>query len=251
MKQRDDQILISSEHDASVGDPNAADAYRPVSGMAVAAAVLGVLSPAAVIHPSLFILPVIGAVFAVVAIRDLSAADSIKIGRLAALTGLALSLFFGCVGLTRSLTTTWTANRRAEQVAARWVDAVLDGRILEAHAMLMPFQRVNAPGEAEGNVSTGVFDSKAIEAVYRQRPEVAAILTCGAAKRQAATLLEYVPESEEREEVWMVRVTISPCGSGESLALDIEVESALVKQPDAWLEQWQVKNVSVTRQSSS
>ena len=235
---------MSSEHDASVGDPNAADAYRPVSGVAVAAAVFGVLSLAAAIHPSFFILPVLGLVFAVVALRDLAQPDSIKIGRLAARAGLALSLLFGCLGLTRSLTTTWIASRRAEQVAAGWIDAILDGRILEAHAMLMPFQRVNAPGEVEGDISTGFFDSQAIEATYRLYPEVAATLACGAAKRQSATLVEYVPDSKEREEIWLVRVTIAPCGSRESLILDIEVESELLKQPDGWFEQWFVKKVT-------
>jgi hypothetical protein len=125
------------------------------------------------------------------------------------------------------------------------VDAVLDGRILEAHGLVMPLLRVNAPGEAEGAVSTGLFDSRAIEAAYRQYPEVAAVLTCGAAKREAARLLEYVPDSKEREEVWIVRVTIAPCGSRESLILDIEVESGLVRQPDGWLEQWYLKNITV------
>ena len=219
--------------------------------MAVAAAIFGVLSLAAAIHASFFILPVIGLVFAVVAIRDLSQPDSIKIGSLAALAGLALSLFFGCLGLTRSLATTWTANRRAEQVAAGWADAILDGRILEAHAMLMPFSRVSVPGETEGNVSTDLFDSRAVEAAYRQRAEVAAILACGGAKRQATTLVEYVPDSKEREEIWLVRVTIAPCGNLPSLILDIAVESALMKQPDGWFEQWYVKKVSVNRQSSS
>jgi len=147
------------------------------------------------------------------------------------------------VGLTRSLTTTWTANRRAEQVAAGWVDAILDGKILEAHAILMPFQRVNAPGDPEGDISTGLFDSQAIEAAYRLYPEVAATLACGAAKRESATLVEYVPDSKEREEIWLVRVTIAPCGSRESLVLDIEVESELLKQPDGWFEQWYVKEV--------
>jgi hypothetical protein len=170
---------------------------------------------------------------------------------MAALAGLSLSLFFGCVGLARSLTATRIANRRAEQVAASWVDAILDGKTLEAHAMLMPLQRMNPPGEAEGAVSTGLFDSRAIEAAYRQEPEVAATLACGAAKRQAATLVEYVPDSKEREEVWIVRVTIAPCGSQASLILDIEVESGLLKQPDGWFELWYVKKVSVHRQSSS
>ena len=251
MNQPDHQILIASEHDDSVGGPNTADEYRPVSGMAVAAAVCGVLSLAAAIHPSFFILPALGVAFAVMALRDLTAPDSIRIGRLAAVVGLALSLFFGFVGLTRSLTTTWTANRRAEQVAAGWADAVLDGRILEAHAMLMPFQRVNAASETEGNVSTGLFDSQAIEAAYRQYPEVATILLCGAAKRQAATLVEYVPESMEREEAWIVRVTIAPCGSRASLILDIEVESGLLKQPDGWFEQWYVKKVTGNNQPAA
>ena len=248
MKHRDHQILIASEHDDSVGASTAADEYRPVSGMAVAAVVFGVLSLAVAFHPSVFILPVLGVAFAVIAVRDLATPDSIKIGRLAACVGLGLSLFFASVGLTRSLTKTWIANRRAEQTAAGWVDALLHGRILDAHAMLVPFHRLNAPGEAEGDVSTGLFDSHAIEASYRRRPEVAAILSCGGAKRQATTLLEYVPESMEREEVWVVRVLIAPCGSRVSLAIDIEVESGLVKQPTGWFEQWYVKKYTVIGQ---
>ena len=251
MHQPDHQILISSENDADVDGPTAADEYRPVSGMAVAAAVFGLLSLAAAIHPSFFILPVLGLVFTVVALRDLAQPDSIKIGRLAARAGLATAIFFGAIGLTRSLTTTWTANRRAEQVAAGWVDAILDGKVLEAHAMLMPFQRVNAPGDPEGDVSTSLFDSQAIEAVYRQRPEVAATLACGAAKRESTTLLEYMPDSKEREEVWIVRVTISPCGRRESLTLDIEVESSIVKQTAGWLEQWYVKEVRENSQPAT
>jgi len=251
MYQSDHQTLIHSEHGGAVGDPNVADEYRPVSGMAVASGVFGVLSLAVVFHPSFIILPALGVAFAVIAVRDLATPDSIKIGRLAACAGLGLSLFFASVGLTRSLTKTWIANRRAQQTAAGWVDALLHGRILDAHAMLVPFYRVNAPGEAEGDVSTGLFDSHAIEASYRRRPEVAAILTCGGAKRQAATLLEYVPESMEREEVWIVRVVIAPCGSRASLAIDIEVESGLVKQPSGWLEQWYVKNFTVIGQPPS
>jgi len=251
MHQRDQQLRIASEHGDSISDSDAVNEYRPLSGMAVAAAVFGFLSLAATVHTSFLILPVLGVVFAVVALRDLATPDSIKIGRSAALVGLASALFFGCVGLSWSLAKTWITNRRAEQVAAGWADAILDGRILAAHSMLMPFERVNAAGEAAGDVSTGLFDSRAVEAVYRLRPEVAAILACGAATRQAATLVEYVPDSKEREEIWLVRVTIAPCGNLTSLILDIEVESAVLKQPTGWSEQWYVKKVSVNRQSSS
>jgi len=236
--------------DPSEGNAIATDEYRPLSGTAVAAAVFGVLSLAAAMQPTFVIVPVLGVALAVVALRQLSQPDAIQVGRSTAVAGLALSMFCGCMGISSSLTKTWNMNRRAELVAARWADAILEGRILEANAMLMPFSRVNAPADEESAASNELFDSAAIEAAYRRRLEVAAMLACSGAKRTAAKLVEYVSESKEREEVWLVKVTIGPCGPLESLDFDVEVESALLPENGGWWERWYVKKVSVRTPSS-
>jgi len=232
----------NSLSDLSDGEP-AVDGYRPVSGMAVAALVVGVLSIAAIFHPGFWFLPILGAVFAAMALRQLAQPDSLVIGRTAALAGLGLSLFLAALAPTESVTRIWIKNRRAEHVAARWADAVLEGKILDAHSLLMPFARLNVPGE-EATVSHGLFDSKSLEEAYKREREVAAILGCVAAKRQAASLQEYVPESKVQEEVWIVRIVIEPCSSG-PLTLDVEVESALIPAAGRWFDQWYVKKVTV------
>jgi hypothetical protein len=224
-------------------DEPAVAGYRPVSGMAVAALVMGILSIAAVFHPGFWLLPVLGTVFAVISLRQLSQPDSLAIGRTAAIVGLGLSLFLAALAPAESMTRTWIKNRRAEHVAARWADAVLEGKILDAHSLLMPFARVNVPGEEE-QVSQGLFDSRALEEAYKQRRDVAAILGCGVAKRQSASLREFVPDSKAHEEVWIVRIVIEPCNSG-PLTLDVEVEAALTPKDGSWFEQWYVKKVTV------
>jgi len=224
-------------------DELAVDGYRPVSGMAVAAVVMGVLSIAAWFHPGFWFVPVLGVVLAVVALRQLAQPDSILIGRTAAIVGLGLSLFLAALAPTESVTRTWIKNRRAEHVAARWADAVLEGKILDAHSLLMPFARLNMPAE-EGDVSQGLFDSRSLEEAYKREREVAAILGCNAAKRQSASLREYVSESKVHEEVWIVRIVIEPCNSG-PLTLDVEVEAALIPKDGGWFEQWYVKKVKV------
>jgi|GEM_PF-3597194 len=224
-------------------DEPAVDGYRPVSGMAVAALVMGVLSIAAVFHPGFWLLPVLGTVFAVMSLRQLAQPDALAIGRTAAIVGLGLSIFLAALAPAESMTRTWIKNRRAEHVAARWTDAILEGKILDAHSLLMPFARLNVPGEEE-TVSQGLFDSKALEEAYKREREVASILACGTAKRQPASLREYVPDSKAHEEVWIVRIVIEPCNSG-SLTLNVEVEAALTPKDGSWFEQWYVKKVRV------
>jgi hypothetical protein len=230
-------------------DEPAVDGYRPVSGMAVAALVMGVLSIAAVFHSGFWPLPVLGAVFAAVSLRQLSQPDSLAIGRTAASIGLGLSLFLAALAPVESMTRTWIKNRRAEHVATRWADAVLGGKILDAHSLIMPLNRLNAPGEEE-EVSHGMLDSRLVEEAYKRKREVAAILRCGSAKRQSAALREYVPESKAHEEVWIIRIVIEPCSSG-PLTLEVEVESGLIPQAGSWLEQWYVKKVTVVDQPAA
>ena len=187
--------------------------------------------------------------------------DSRAIGRWPALIGLALSLCLGVLSPARFFTHTWIRNRTAERVAARWADAVLTGRILEAHSLIMPFARLDRKGEEE-SVAEDSLDPAKLEAAYRRTTAVAALLACGATQREAPTLREYVPDSNAREEVWVIRIVVAPCIPGKSslpeaasvperLFLDVEVESALIPQANWWYEQWYVKKVAVTRPEAS
>ena len=80
---------MSSEHP----DPEMAD-YRPVSGIGIAALLIGLAAPLALVHPMLWCVPAIGAGVAIVALVRIRRSEIPLIGRKAAILGLVLSLLF-------------------------------------------------------------------------------------------------------------------------------------------------------------
>jgi len=112
--------------------------YRPVSGPAVAAAAVGCLAALAVVSPVFWVVPLVGAALALVAVRDVTRGDAAKAGGLAAVAGLGLSLGFGAQAVTAAATARCLAAARAEAVAGFWLDAVCDGRAADARGMCGP-----------------------------------------------------------------------------------------------------------------
>jgi hypothetical protein len=112
--------------------------YRPVSGLAVAALAMGALSALALTSPLLWGLPLLGVCLAVVALRDVSREGAEKAGRAAALAGLALSIGFGAQALAGRLVARRIMADRARAVATAWLDAIRDGKLVEARTMIAP-----------------------------------------------------------------------------------------------------------------
>lgn len=112
--------------------------YRPVSSLAVAALIVGCVSALALVSSVFWVLPLVGAALAVVAVRDVTRSGVAKAGGLAALAGLALSLGFGAQAVTAAATARWLAASRAEAAAGFWLDALCDGRFDDARSMCGP-----------------------------------------------------------------------------------------------------------------
>jgi hypothetical protein len=113
--------------------------YRPVSVLAVTAAIAGVCSAAALAAPVLWMVPLVGVGLSLAALADVAGPSSGgKAGRLAALVGLALSLGFGAQAAVTAGGTHWLTCRRAEAAARYWLDAVCDGRLADARSMANP-----------------------------------------------------------------------------------------------------------------
>ncbi|MFM7108651.1 MAG: hypothetical protein ACKOZU_08655 [Planctomycetaceae bacterium] len=119
-------------------DAGAAAAYRPVSVAAVAAAVIGLASVLALVSPVLWVLPLVGVAVSLAALADVDRPAAAKAGRLAALTGLGLSLGFGAQAVTTAAATEWLARGRAEAAARFWLDAIASGRLDDARSMCAP-----------------------------------------------------------------------------------------------------------------
>jgi hypothetical protein len=109
--------------------------YRPVSALAVLAAVAGVCSAAALAAPVLWMLPLVAVGLSLAALADVARPPTGKAGRWAALLGLALALGFGAQATVTAAATHWLMNRRAEAAATYWLDAICAGRLADARSM--------------------------------------------------------------------------------------------------------------------
>ncbi|HUY92592.1 MAG TPA: hypothetical protein VMV10_27885 [Pirellulales bacterium] len=101
--------------------------YRPVNPLAVIGLIAGLASVLAFAHPLLWLLPVLGVVICLWALRSLATAATEQVGRKAALVGLTLSLLFGAAAVTRLTIFHWQMRVETRQLAKQWFEALRDG----------------------------------------------------------------------------------------------------------------------------
>lgn len=118
---------------AAMGDDLANIAeYRPLSTLAIVSAIAGLLSPIAVLSPSLMAIPVVGVALSLLALQRIHARGDEMVGRNFALVGLTLSVLIGSFLLARNYTRHQALAQQALPCAERWCDLVQQGRLLEA-----------------------------------------------------------------------------------------------------------------------
>ncbi len=123
--------MIASEH----LDPGVAE-YRPISGWALAALFIGLLSFVALLHPLLWSVPMAGVVVSLVALRRISRSDVPVVGRKAALVGLAFSLLYGVAAPARVASRDYWLCARAERLANTFMDLIRSRKTAEAYALM-------------------------------------------------------------------------------------------------------------------
>jgi hypothetical protein len=119
--------------------------YRSVSGLAVAAALLGLVSAVVLVNPLLAPVPVAGLIAALVALRAIGNSGGQLVGRLPALVGLCLATFFLGWGLTAHLARQSLLEKRAKQAADGWLELLQNGKVEQAHQFrLSPASRLSS-----------------------------------------------------------------------------------------------------------
>lgn len=230
--------------------------YRPVSRLAVASAVVGVLSSVALTTPLLWIVPLVGIALAVAGLADVSRVGAEKAGRAAALVGLALSAGFGTQAVTTSLVARWITQGRTKAVVHAWLDAIGENRIADARSMIAPHllpqswpgkhgenhQGLGGPPHGEPGHSHQHGGDVGTEEPMSSLPAVQAILQCGAT---AARNVRSAGRAEEGGERWCVRVRLGPCGDGRSVDLLLELEPAIVNEPKRRVERWAITKIDL------
>jgi len=168
--------------------------YRPVSPLAVAAAVLGCCSAVALATPFAWFVPLVGVVAAVAALADLARPAAPRVGRLPALLGLALAVGFGAQAVSDAAVGRWIERTRAVATATAWLDAIHAGRPAEALGIssrsILP-----ATGSPDAENETDQTDRfaalPAVKAVAGGRPTITSATPLGTDDR-----------------AWLVRATI-------------------------------------------
>lgn len=220
----------------------AAGGYRAVSGLAVAALFLGGLSSLALVSPLLWALPLLGVGLAAAALADVSREGAEKAGRAAALAGLALSIGFG----TQAVAARFVAQRimadRARAVAGAWLDAIRDGRLIDARGMVAPDM---LPAAATFDTPTDPDSPpESPEKDFAAMPVVARIIRCGGGGERRIECREIQPPEGVR---WQVTVRLPACADGGSLALELELDPRRQRGKAGAVEQWLVSKFELAR----
>jgi hypothetical protein len=201
--------------------------YRPVSKIAVAAALVGLLSSLALTSPLLWILPLLGIALAIVGLADATRSGAEKVGRAAALVGLALSVGFGAQAVTADVVSRRITESRVRAVASMWCDALQENRLADAQSMLSPHVLPAGAGE---------------EPAIGSLPAVMAIRGCG---DTAVHSVQSTGRDEETGEQWNVRVRLSPCGDGGAVEVRLQLQSELVNEPTQRVERWTISQIDL------
>lgn len=212
--------------------------YRPVSPLAVAAAVCGAAAVLVLVTPLAAMLPLIAAALAVAALVDLRRAEGKRAGRPLALIGLALALGFAAQAMTGSLINAWIARQRAEAAATAWIDAVHEERMADAIGMCGP-GGFSLPHEMA--VAPEPPTAAQREEVFRNVPAVQAIVAC----QEARPTVTETKRTRTNDETWTVEADLALCGGPGTLRMQVEPRSET--GPRGTLERWRVVGLAVER----
>ena len=116
------------------GKPPSWREYRSLQSLAVLTLVLGILSCLALFQTMFWIVPLATLILGVTALRLLSA-DPEKIGRQAAIWGMALALLFGAWAPSRYFSRQWWLAGQARAYADAWMELVQQKKLKEAHQL--------------------------------------------------------------------------------------------------------------------
>ena len=221
--------------------------YQPVSSLAAAAVAAGGLSAAALFSPVFWVLPLLGVLLALLALRDVSRPGAVKLGRAAALLGLALSVGFGCQAVTGTLVKKWLLDSRAKQVALAWVEAIREGRLQEAQSMMSPqlLQSPDRPGAGEFAQPQPNPNEAPAAVFFRGLPSIGAIKDCGGRAVADASLTGDDSEAVENEQARHVVVRLEPCATGGPVVLRLDIAAAIQNQPAGAIERWMINDIKV------
>ena len=111
--------------------------YQPLSRLSLASLLAALLSPIALVHPLLWIVPVIAALLAILALRTIKRFEGELRGSGLARTALVASLLFGSWAFVWNMSYQYLVGRQACHYSQAWLELIKNGRLYEAHQLSM------------------------------------------------------------------------------------------------------------------
>jgi hypothetical protein len=241
-------ISHSSQH---VGDSREEELakYRPVSGAAVAALLLGISSPLAFIGPLLWAAPVMGVSIALLALVQLDRAEQPRAGRKAAVLGLVLSIVFGVAAPVETITSRWWLSRESAATADQWFELLARGQPEMAYQLTLPPAArplLNGKREAESDNP----DERRELDNYIAGPLVKKLLALGEQARPRYGETAALRDHNGQPQIWLIyQVTSDEHGTPSSFYVLLVLERSV--QPETGLARWQIMRTAGRRHTSS
>jgi hypothetical protein len=126
--------------------------YRGLCGFAVAGLLAGLLSPLAIFYTTMIVFPLAAVAASAIGLRQIAAQAPNLTGRKAALAGLFLGFAFLVAAPADAMLYRYFVRREARQFAAAWIDDVRNGKVYQAHDLMIdPKKRV--PSEVPSDMT--------------------------------------------------------------------------------------------------
>lgn len=222
----------------STGAEQDAAAYRPISGLAVAAAAAGLVSAASLISPAFWIVPPVAIALAVAAFRDIGRDGSVKVGRLPAIVGLALAVGFMTQAVSHRAVQERIVAARAEMAARQFVEALRESRFADARAMCGP----TALPRSSTTAATAGGEGVSPDAAFATLSSVAVLAAC-VGEGSKAVAHEPRPADMPTARSFLFTLSCRPPGAtghGTTARVRVVVEQV---DPSGWnsaVDRWQV-----------
>lgn len=129
-------------------EPEQLGSYRPIHRLALVAIVVGIASAVSLIHPVFLVVPALGFILSLLALRQLPVSDQKQSGRALAILGVCFSLIFASWAFGREYSRQRYLFSHARQYAEEWLDLLRQGKLYEAHQLSMMEGRRLEPGES-------------------------------------------------------------------------------------------------------
>ena len=204
---------------------------RPVSGLAVAALLAGCGSALVLFTSLAAMLPLVAVVLAAVAFVDLARSEGRRVGRGAALAGLALAIGFAAQAASGFIVDRWIGGRRAAATAAAWADAVREARFTDAIGLCSP-GALPTRGHDHSRAEPPAADATA---EFKSLPAVSAVAACGRESGPTITVRRDVAEAA----VWVAEAKLSSCGRSGGV-VRLSVAPRTMTRGRAAVERWLV-----------